>query len=92
MTGLYYLSDNVYTVFKRYARFYILKQSRIETKKLFALFFADDLVIFAETVVELQRMINRLLEYCDIWHLTINLVKTKVIVFRNGGPLRQYES
>ena len=63
----------------------------IETIKLFVLLFADDLVMSAETVIELQRMINRLWEYCDIWHLTINLVKTKVIVFRNGGSLRHFE-
>ena len=63
----------------------------IETIKLFVLLFADDLVIFAETVIELQRMINRLREYCNIWRLTVNLLKTKVIVFRNGGPLRNYE-
>ena len=36
-------------------------------------------------------MINHLREYCNIWHLTVNLLKTKVIVFRNGGPLRNYE-
>ena len=64
----------------------------IETIKVFVLLFADDLVIFAETVIELQRMINRLWKYFAIWHLTINLFKTKVIVFRNGGPLRQYDS
>ena len=64
----------------------------IETIKIFVLLFADVLVIFAETLIELQGMINRLWEYCDIWHLTINLVKKKVIVFRNGGHLRQYES
>ena len=63
----------------------------IETIKLFVLLFADDLVIFAETVIELQRMINRLKEYCTIWRLTINILKTKVIVFRNGGPQRNYE-
>ena len=51
----------------------------IETIKLFVLLFADGLVIFAETVIELQRMINRLGEYCNIWRLTVNLLKTKVI-------------
>lgn len=63
----------------------------LETIKLFVLLFADDLVIFSETVIELQRLINKLAEYCERWHLTINLLKTKIIVFRNGGPLREYE-
>ena len=57
----------------------------IETIKLFVLLFADDLVIFTETVI------NRLKEYCNLWRLTVNILKTKVIVFRNGGPLRNYE-
>ena len=40
----------------------------IETIKLFVLLFADDLVIFVETVIELQRMINRLKEYCNSYY------------------------
>ena len=55
------------------------------------LLFADDLVIFAETVIELQRLINILIEYCAIWHINVNISITVVIVFRNGGPLRSYE-
>ena len=47
--------------------------------------------VFSETVIELQCLINKLAEYCDWWHLTINLLKTKIIVFRNVGPLREYE-
>ena len=53
------------------------------------LLFADDLVLFADTKVELQRLINRLKIYCDKFKLKINLKKTNVIVFRNGGYLRQ---
>ena len=63
----------------------------IETIKLFVLLFADDLVLFAETVIELQRLINRLIGYCSRWHVNVNLSKTMVIVFRNGGTLRNYE-
>ena len=55
----------------------------IETIKLFVLLFADELVILAESVIELQSMINRLREYCNIWRLTVSLHKTKEIVFRN---------
>ena len=36
-------------------------------------------------------MINRLKEYCNLWRLTVNILKGKVIAFRNGGPLRNYE-
>ena len=65
--------------------------SDLETTKLFVLLFADDLVIVSETITELQRLINKLAEYCDRLRLTINLLKTKIIVFRNGGPLRESE-
>ena len=54
----------------------------IETIKLFVLLFADDLVIFAETVIELQRLIKRLADYCTRWHININISNTMVIVFR----------
>lgn len=50
-----------------------------------------DLVLFAETVVELQCMINRLAEYCDLWHIKMHVLKTKANVFRNGGPLCKCE-
>ena len=51
----------------------------LDTMKIFVLLFADDLVLFAETVIELQRMINRLAEYCDLWHIKVHVLKTKVI-------------
>ena len=60
--------------------------------RIFTLLYADDLVLVAESKIELQRMINRLKSYCDMWNLKINLQKTKVVVFRNGGTLRSYEN
>ena len=58
---------------------------------IYILLFADDLVLFAESKVELQRLINRLKLYCDTFKLKINLNKTNIMVFRNGGYLRHYE-
>ena len=48
-------------------------------------------MIFAESVIELQRLINRLIEYCVRWHVNVNINKAIITVFRNGGPLREYE-
>ena len=59
--------------------------------KLFLLLFADDLVMFADSKVELQRLINNLAKYCKTFKLKINMSKTNIIVFRNGGYLRSYE-
>ena len=30
-------------------------------------------------------MINKLAEYSDLWHIKVHVLKTKAIVFRNGG-------
>jgi hypothetical protein len=34
-------------------------------------------------------MINVIAMFCKRWSLEVNLDKTKVMVFRNGGPLRE---
>ena len=59
--------------------------------KLFLLMFADDLVLFADSKVGLQRLINKLAMYCKTFKLKVNLGKTNIIVFRNGGYLSSYE-
>jgi len=48
------------------------------------LMYADDIVILAETPSALQRMINKLGEYCKDWGLTVNTNKTKVLIFRRA--------
>lgn len=50
-----------------------------------ALMYADDIVFFAETVVGMQLMMNRLGDYCKHWNLVVNLQKSKMMVFRGGG-------
>ena len=55
------------------------------------LLFADDMVECGDTVGKLQSLINKLSEYCKNWGLSVNLSKTKVMVFRNGGIIRRNE-
>jgi hypothetical protein len=43
---------------------------------------ADDVALVASTPEELQRMIDRLQQYCNNKGLTINLQKTKIVEFR----------
>ena len=55
------------------------------------LMYADDLVILSDTVFEMQAKIDLLYDFCSKWGLTINLNKTKMMVFRNGGYLKSIE-
>ena len=59
----------------------------IDTFKLFLLLYADDIVIFANSAEQLQESLNILSDYCSRWKLTVNVAKTKVMVFRKGGIL-----
>ena len=52
--------------------------------KLFTLLYADDTVILAESEAELQKALDSLEEYCSLWGLTVNLDKTKIIIFSRG--------
>ena len=55
------------------------------------LLFADDLALFSQTIVGLQRMINNLANYCKKYNMQINVQKTKIVVYRNGGRLARKE-
>jgi hypothetical protein len=45
------------------------------------LLFVDDLVLLASTPEGLQRQIDALANFCDLRQLTVNLGKTKVLIF-----------
>ena len=46
------------------------------------LLYADDIVLLAETEINLQKMLNILSLWCSKWRLTINDDKTQIIHFR----------
>ena len=52
--------------------------------ELFLLFFANDIVVFAETAADLQLALNYMNNYCNTWKLEVNIAKTKVVVFSEG--------
>lgn len=60
----------------------------IEELVIRVLLYADDLIILAENPEMLQRLINRLVDYCKKWNLVINLDKSKIMVFRKGAGRR----
>ena len=51
--------------------------------------YADDIIIFSESASGLQNGLNILHDYCQKLKLTVNVDKSKVMVFRKGGRLAQ---
>jgi hypothetical protein len=63
---------------------------RVGDLRVRLLMYADDIALLAESPQELQSMINCLENYCSMWNLKVNLGKSKIIIFRNGGrPARK---
>ena len=49
------------------------------------LLFADDMVLLGDTPEDLQNSLDKLQEYCLKWGLEVNVLKTKIVVFRKRG-------
>ena len=64
----------------------------LDQLSIYLLMFADDAVIFSETIEGLQESLNNLKQYCDKWNLSVNIDKTEIMVFRKGGVLSQNET
>lgn len=58
---------------------------------VFLLMYADDLALVADSVSDLQKKIDCLEQYCNKWGLVVNMEKTKVVVFKNGGFIKKCE-
>ena len=52
--------------------------------------YADDLVILAENAAHLQKKLNALYKYCTNHGLTVNVNKTKVLIFNHCHPSADY--
>ena len=63
----------------------------IDDITIILLLFADDMVILGKSPQDLQNSIDLLQSYCEKWGLSINVKKTKVVVFRKRGQLRVEE-
>ena len=48
------------------------------------LLYANDTIVLAENVYVLQKALYAVQEYCVIYKLTLNIKKTKIIVFYRG--------
>ena len=56
--------------------------------EVFLLLYANDIVLVADTVLELQRKISVLEKFCDKWGMEVNLTKTQDIVFHKVAKLQ----
>ena len=61
----------------------------IDQLSIYLLLFDDDAGMFAESKEALQEKLNCLKSYCDKCSLTVNVEKTKAILFRKKGVLKE---
>jgi hypothetical protein len=55
------------------------------------LLYADDLVLVGDNIRHVQHLLDNLSSFCVKWGLSVNMEKTKFMVFRNGGIVRKNE-
>ena len=55
--------------------------------ELLILLFADDVVLFSDSVIGLQTQLNILYCTANRLDMIVNLDKSNIVVFRNGGHL-----
>ena len=65
--------------------------AKIEEIIIKVLAFADDFALIARNVVEMQKMIKVLYSFAHSMGMKVNLSKSKIMVFKNGGKLSKYE-
>ena len=56
----------------------------IDQLSIYLLLFADDAVLISESAEGLQSSMNNLFEYCTKWNITVNVDKTKIVIFHKG--------
>ena len=61
------------------------KSHELRMLNLYLLMYTDDMVLFSESIHELQNIIDVVNLYSKEYDLYINLSKTKIVIFRNRG-------
>jgi len=57
--------------------------------KIYSMAYADDMVLMAEEKDEMKAMLVRMERYIDKKKLEVNVMKTKIMIFRKGGGRRK---
>ena len=55
--------------------------------KISHLLYADDLLLISKTEAGLNKCLNNLFQFCKKWEINLNIKKTKIIVFNEGGKI-----
>ena len=55
------------------------------------LLYADDIAIIGDKIGFVQKTLDELSVFCRKWGLKVNLSKTKLLVYRNGGIVKDNE-
>jgi hypothetical protein len=61
------------------------KSHELRMLNLYLLMYTDDMVLFSESIHELQNIVDVVNLYSKEYDLYINLSKTKIVIFRNRG-------
>ena len=89
------LSPILYSLYVNDMEIELIKQNyksyELRTLNLYLLMYADDMVLFSEDINDLQKLINTVNVYSNKYDLYINLTKTKIVVFRNRGKVKNEE-
>ena len=48
------------------------------------LMYADDIVLLSNSIEDLQNLFDELYDYCALWKLNLNMVKTKILICKTG--------
>ena len=54
----------------------------IDLIQLFVLLYVDNIIFMANTASDLQKALDILENDCIRWKLTVNVIKTKIVIFR----------
>ena len=58
---------------------------QIGARKIPILLYADDIILISETPIDMQKMLDEVTEWCEIWQMKINMSKTKLMEIRKSG-------
>ena len=91
------MSPVIFSLLVNYVAKYVIRNGKHgvqlmpDVATVYLLLFADDIALMSDTVVGLQNQVNNLKQASDVIGLEVNVQKTKIVIFRNGGYIARHE-